>query len=48
MGDEIRMVKWKKKDGRIIETNAEEATILAATKAGWVRQAEKASKADKK
>lgn len=29
------MIKWKKKNGKIIETNAEEATIRAAVDLGW-------------
>lgn len=31
----ITMIKWKKKNGKIIETNAEEATIRAAVDLGW-------------
>ena len=38
------MAKWKRPTGSLIETNDLPDTIIAATKAGWERLAEKPAK----
>lgn len=42
------MIKWKKKNGVIVETNGEQASIDAAVKLGWKQHKKKEPKAPKK
>jgi hypothetical protein len=42
------MVKWKKPNGNIIETNDEEATLKEAVKLGWEQVKDKPKRKKKK
>lgn len=42
------MIKWKKKDGTIVKTNDEDASIRAAIDLGWEQVKEEDDKQTKK